>query len=166
MTFLFLLQPTNANTKLADTTHKSVLNRNTFPNNTVPTSHGCPLQQWTEGQSLPVQSIHERLRCNELHMLLEAAGNAMSSRPCLNFHLFGQDIQSQSLRRSLLDLQCITVHFLAQHASLYLIYLTELDVCCETKSTCPEMQWPQGPPPVRKVSTRCDWSCRSRAGQT
>ena len=100
LTFLFLLQP--ANTKLADTTHTSVLHRNTLPNNTVPTSNGCPLQQWTEGQPLPVQSIHERYnanQCNQLHVLLEAAGNATSSRPCLNFHLFGHGIQSQSLYR-------------------------------------------------------------------
>ena len=66
------------------------------------TSNGCPLQQWTEGQPLPVQSIHERYnanQCNQLHVLLEAAGNATSSRPCLNFHLFGHGIQSQSLDR-------------------------------------------------------------------
>ena len=73
----------------------------------------CPVDSW-------------KIQCNQLHVLLEAAGNATSSRPCLNFHLFGQDIQSQSLRSSLLDLHCVTiVQFLAQHASLY---LTELDV--------------------------------------
>ena len=37
-----------------------------IPHKTVPTSNGCPLQQWTEGQPLPVQSIHERWRFNEL----------------------------------------------------------------------------------------------------
>ena len=91
------LSATPAPSQLSMACQNVFLQRNTFPNNTVPTSNGCPLQQWTEGQSLPVQLIHERLRCNELHMLLEAAGNAMSSRPCLNFHLFGHGIQSQSL---------------------------------------------------------------------
>ena len=83
MTFLFLLQP--ANTKLADTTHTSVLQSNTLPNTTVPASNGCPLQQWTEGQPLPVQSIHERynaINCMCCLKLLETprqAGHASTS---------------------------------------------------------------------------------------
>ena len=46
----------------------------------------CPVDSW-------------KIQCNQLHVLLEAAGNATSSRPCLNFHLFGHGIQSQSLYR-------------------------------------------------------------------
>ena len=97
-----------------------------IPHKTVPTSNGCPLQQWTEGQPLPVQSIHERynaINCMCCLKLLETPHQARHASTSTSL-----DKTSRAKACAAVYWICtvsLSVQFLAQHASLY---LTELDV--------------------------------------